>query len=83
VLGPQNKWIDLQNPDLLAPPSTDHGSVYAILFSFYSWCAKNLYDYSANAKWPFGLSHNRLQTGGWARQQNGKSISVEASLRYG
>ena len=27
--------------------------------------------YSQNAKWPFGLSHNRLQTGGWARQQNG------------
>ncbi|KAI0076197.1 Bicupin, oxalate decarboxylase/oxidase [Panus rudis PR-1116 ss-1] len=23
-----------------------------------------------NAKWPFSLSHNRLQTGGWARQQN-------------
>lgn len=27
VLGPQNKWIDIQNPDLLAPPTTDHGSV--------------------------------------------------------
>ena len=26
---------------------------------------------SGNAKWPFSLSHNRLQTGGWARQQNG------------
>jgi len=26
---------------------------------------------SKNAKWPFSLSHNRLQTGGWARQQNG------------
>lgn len=24
-----------------------------------------------NAHWPFTLSHNRLQTGGWARQQNG------------
>ncbi|KAJ3486826.1 hypothetical protein NLI96_g3959 [Meripilus lineatus] len=23
-----------------------------------------------NAKWPMSLSHNRLQTGGWARQQN-------------
>lgn len=28
-----------------------------------------------NAKWPFSLSHNRLQTGGWARQQNGLSLS--------
>jgi hypothetical protein len=27
---------------------------------------------SGNAKWPFSLSHNRLQTGGWARQQNGQ-----------
>lgn len=29
--------------------------------------------YRGNAKWPFSLSHNRLQTGGWARQQNGKN----------
>jgi hypothetical protein len=27
VIGPQNVPMDLQNPDLLAPPSTDHGSV--------------------------------------------------------
>ncbi|KAI0090189.1 oxalate decarboxylase [Irpex rosettiformis] len=51
ILGPQNKPMDLQNADLLAPPSTDSGTV-------------------GNAKWPFSLSHNRLQTGGWARQQN-------------
>ena len=25
---------------------------------------------SPNAKWPMSLSYNRLQTGGWARQQN-------------
>ncbi|THG94982.1 hypothetical protein EW026_g6588 [Hermanssonia centrifuga] len=51
ILGPQDVSLDKQNPDLLAPPSTDSGSV-------------------GNAKWPFSLSHNRLQTGGWARQQN-------------
>ena len=28
VLGPQNVVIDLQNADLLAPPSTDAGTVY-------------------------------------------------------
>ena len=28
VLGPDNIPVDLQNPDLLAGPSTDHGSVY-------------------------------------------------------
>ncbi|THH26987.1 hypothetical protein EUX98_g7192 [Antrodiella citrinella] len=51
VLGPQNVPLVKQNPDLLAPPTTDSGSV-------------------GNAKWPFSLSHNRLQTGGWARQEN-------------
>ncbi|GJE86562.1 oxalate decarboxylase family bicupin [Phanerochaete sordida] len=51
VIGPQNVPLDLENPDLLAPPTTDNGLV-------------------DNAKWPFSLSHNRLQTGGWARQQN-------------
>jgi hypothetical protein len=28
-------------------------------------------DSRKNAKWSFTLSSNRLQTGGWARQQNG------------
>ena len=28
VIGPQNVALDLQNPDILAPPTTDHGSVY-------------------------------------------------------
>ncbi|KAF8872579.1 RmlC-like cupin domain-containing protein [Infundibulicybe gibba] len=51
LLGPTDPEIVRQNPDLLAPPTTDHGSV-------------------SNAKWPFSLSHNRLQTGGWARQEN-------------
>ena len=30
---------------------------------------------SDNFKWPFSLSHNRLQTGGWARNQNSQCIS--------
>lgn len=29
------------------------------------------FEYSMNAKWPFALSHVRLQTGGWAREANG------------
>ena len=28
------------------------------------------------AKWPFALSHNRLQNGGWARQQNEKVLPM-------
>ncbi|KAI0346207.1 oxalate decarboxylase [Trametopsis cervina] len=51
ILGPQNIPVDKQNADILAPPSTDSGTV-------------------GSAKWPFSLSHNRLQTGGWSRQQN-------------
>ncbi|KAJ7471014.1 oxalate decarboxylase [Mycena latifolia] len=51
ILGPANGPIQQENPDLLAPPTTDSGSL-------------------SNAKWPFSLSHNRLQTGGWARQEN-------------
>ncbi|KAL0945498.1 hypothetical protein HGRIS_000982 [Hohenbuehelia grisea] len=51
LLGPSNDAISQQNPDFLAPPSTDSGSV-------------------PNAKWPFSMSHNRMQTGGWARQEN-------------
>jgi len=51
IMGPENVALDQQNPDFLAPPTTDAGSIQ-------------------NAKWPFSFSHNRLQTGGWARQQN-------------
>ncbi|KAI0714268.1 oxalate decarboxylase [Cerioporus squamosus] len=61
VIGPQNVPIALQNPDLLAPPTTDSGSVQ-------------------NAKWPFALSHNRLQTGGWARQQNVDVMPIAQSM---
>ncbi|TFY69233.1 hypothetical protein EVG20_g3233 [Dentipellis fragilis] len=61
VLGPQNIAIDQQNPDFLAPPSTDNGDV-------------------PNAKWPFGLSHNRLQTGGWARQQNIEVMPIATEM---
>ncbi|EKM54942.1 uncharacterized protein PHACADRAFT_142732 [Phanerochaete carnosa HHB-10118-sp] len=61
VIGPQNVPLDLENPDLLAPPTTDNGLV-------------------ANAKWPFSLSHNRLQTGGWARQQNVDQLPAATEL---
>ncbi|KAG1876266.1 putative oxalate decarboxylase/oxidase [Suillus subluteus] len=33
-----------------------------------------------NYKWPFSLSANRLQTGGWARQQNINDMSVATDL---
>jgi oxalate decarboxylase family bicupin protein len=33
-----------------------------------------------NAKWPFALSHNRVQTGGWARQQNKDVMPVATAM---
>ncbi|KAJ7222100.1 putative oxalate decarboxylase/oxidase [Mycena pura] len=61
ILGPANHALDYENPDLLAPPTTDAGTV-------------------SNAKWPFALSHNRLQTGGWARQQNIDEMPISTSM---
>ncbi|KAI9453307.1 oxalate decarboxylase, partial [Lactarius psammicola] len=61
ILGPQNVPLQQQNPDLLAPPTTDHGNV-------------------KNAKWSFTLSSNRIQTGGWARQQNVDSMPISTSM---
>ncbi|THH00073.1 hypothetical protein EW026_g2385 [Hermanssonia centrifuga] len=33
-----------------------------------------------NAKWPFSMSHNRLQTGGWARQQNNAVMPMATEM---
>ncbi|KAG6830601.1 hypothetical protein H0H92_015882 [Tricholoma furcatifolium] len=59
IIGPQNADISGQNEDLLAPPTTDHGQM-------------------PNLKWSFSLSHNRLTTGGWARQQNSVNMRLKA-----
>ncbi|KAF9020544.1 oxalate decarboxylase [Hymenopellis radicata] len=61
ILGPDNLPIDLENPDLLAPPTTDNGFV-------------------GNAKWPFAQSKQRLQTGGWARQENDVVMPLAANI---
>ncbi|KAF8650595.1 hypothetical protein AX16_005180 [Volvariella volvacea WC 439] len=60
-MGPHNIEVEDENADLLAPPSTDHGSV-------------------PNAKWPFALSHNRMHTGGWARQQNINTMPIATAM---
>ncbi|KAF9525390.1 oxalate decarboxylase [Crepidotus variabilis] len=65
VIGPTDASTVWQNPDLLAPPTTDGGSVQVL---------------SPNAKWPMSLSHNRLQTGGWARQQNTDVMPFAANM---
>ncbi|KAI0314754.1 oxalate decarboxylase [Amylostereum chailletii] len=61
ILGPVNPPIEYENPDFLAPPTSDHGDVM-------------------NAKWPMSLSHNRLQTGGWARQQNLEVMPIATQM---
>lgn len=35
ILGPQNLPLQQQNPDLLAPPTTDHGSVCVLPLWFF------------------------------------------------
>jgi len=61
ILGPVNPIVESENPDFLAPPTTDNGDVM-------------------NAKWPMALSHNRLQTGGWARQQNIEVMPIATQM---
>ncbi|KAI0359662.1 oxalate decarboxylase [Trametes cingulata] len=61
ILGPQNVVLDKQNPDILAPPTTDSGTV-------------------GNAKWPFGLSTNRLVSGGWIRTQNVQQMPLATAM---
>ncbi|EJT98183.1 oxalate oxidase [Dacryopinax primogenitus] len=61
ILAQDNVPLDIENPDTLAPPSTDEGDI-------------------PNSKWPFSLSHNRLQDGGWARQQNVNSMPIATAL---
>ncbi|KAF8638235.1 hypothetical protein AX16_010533 [Volvariella volvacea WC 439] len=61
LLGPNNVPLALQNPDLLAPPTTDHGAV-------------------SNAKWAFTSSHERMHTGGWAREQTVRDMPIATSM---
>ncbi|PCH42517.1 oxalate oxidase [Wolfiporia cocos MD-104 SS10] len=61
IMAQQNIPIQLENPDLLAPPSTDAGDI-------------------PNLKWPFSMSTNRMQTGGWARQQNVNQMPIATAM---
>jgi oxalate decarboxylase len=59
--GPRNISLDRQNPDILAPPGTDAGTI-------------------PNLKFSFGLAHNRLQEGGWARQVTARELPIATTL---
>ncbi|TFY67066.1 hypothetical protein EVJ58_g1866 [Rhodofomes roseus] len=61
ILAQQNVPLQEQNPDILAPPTTDENII-------------------PNVKWPFSLSTMRLNTGGFARQQNINQMPIATSM---
>jgi oxalate decarboxylase len=61
ILGPRNVPLERENPDLVASPSTDAGTV-------------------PNLKYSFATAHNRLLTGGWAREVTVRELPVATQL---
>ena len=61
ILGPRNEPLERENPNVLAPPATDAGSV-------------------PNLKFSFATAHNRLLSGGWAREVTTRELPVATSL---
>jgi oxalate decarboxylase len=59
--GPRNIARDRQNPDLLVPPDTDHGTIPNLRFSFSD-------------------AHNRLESGGWAREVTVRELPVAKKM---
>ncbi|WP_422877901.1 oxalate decarboxylase family bicupin [Ktedonosporobacter rubrisoli] len=59
--GPRNIQLDRQNPDLLTPPETDHGTI-------------------PNLKFSFSNAHNRLSSGGWAREVTARELPIATTL---
>jgi oxalate decarboxylase len=61
IMGPRNVELERQNPDLLASPDTDAGTI-------------------PNLKFSFSDAHNRLLTGGWAREVTARELPVSTTL---
>ena len=61
ILGPRNLPLERENPDLLAAPATDSGTI-------------------PNLKFSFDAAHNRLLTGGWAREVTVRELPVATEL---
>jgi oxalate decarboxylase len=61
IIGPRNLSVERENPDQLAAPRTDSGTV-------------------PNLKFSFGAAHNRLLTGGWAREVTIRELPVATEL---
>ncbi|HEY6788058.1 MAG TPA: oxalate decarboxylase family bicupin [Trebonia sp.] len=61
IMGPRNAELERQNPNLLASPDTDAGTV-------------------PNLKFSFADAHNRLSSGGWAREVTARELPVSTTL---
>jgi oxalate decarboxylase len=61
IMGPRNVELERQNPDLLASPDTDAGTI-------------------PNLKFSFSDAHNRLLTGGWAREVTARELPISTTL---
>jgi oxalate decarboxylase len=61
IIGPRNLPMERENPDQLAAPRTDSGTV-------------------PNLKFSFSAAHNRLLTGGWAREVTVRELPVATEL---
>ena len=61
ILGPRNPAVEAQNPDQMAAPSTDAGTV-------------------PNLKFPYAAAHNRVLSGGWAREVTTRELPVATEM---
>jgi oxalate decarboxylase len=61
ILGPRNELLEIENPNQLAPPRVDSGTV-------------------PNLKFSFAAAHNRLLSGGWAREVTVRELPIATEL---
>jgi oxalate decarboxylase len=61
ILGPRNVPLELENPSLLVPPRSDHGTI-------------------PNLKFSYAAAHNRVLSGGWAREVTVRELPVATTL---
>jgi oxalate decarboxylase len=61
IMGPRNTPLEAENPDHLAPPRTDAGTV-------------------PNLKFSFAAAHNRVLSGGWAREVTKRELPIATEL---
>src|SRR3954468_11519271 len=61
IAGPRNVALERENPDQLASPRTDSGTI-------------------PNLKFSFAAAHNRLLSGGWAREVTVRELPVATEL---